>query len=351
MYGTPLLPLCSSRAAMVSGTPSALGAPTSRAHRIPACARRLALSRATWRSTLGGSSPRWIQWLPPCIVRWLWQSTIAGTIVAPPASTTSAPVMSAESFGRIQAIFPSSIARLIPVRSVADVPSARAASWRTRRDTARDGRCPRLMSRRGERYGCDLRMIRLPTRYMSRAAATTVVTTANGAPASAARTNLAGPVHDDLAALTRPHHVERFREILRREAVRDDRRDVEPALEHRAHAVPGLEHLAPVDPLQREAAEDHMIPADRDLLARDAEQGDAAAVVHELEHRAERLGGARHLEADVEALEHAELRHDLIERRGAVIDRERRAHAPREVQAVRVAVGDHDVARADHLAR
>src|SRR6266850_2252975 len=48
----------------------------------------------------------------------------------------SAPAVSAESFGRIQAIFPFSIARLMPVRSVADVPSARAASWRTMRGTA-----------------------------------------------------------------------------------------------------------------------------------------------------------------------------------------------------------------------
>src|SRR5207247_2367067 len=38
--------------------------------------------------------------------------------------------------GRIHAIFPSSMARLMPVRSVADVPSAIAASWRTMRGTA-----------------------------------------------------------------------------------------------------------------------------------------------------------------------------------------------------------------------
>src|SRR2546428_12899751 len=70
------------------------------------------------------------------MVRWLWQSTMAGTIVAPPASITSAPFVSAESFGRIHAIFPSSIARLTPVRSDAAVPSANAASWRTVRGTA-----------------------------------------------------------------------------------------------------------------------------------------------------------------------------------------------------------------------
>src|SRR5689334_19621242 len=38
---------------------------------------------------------------------------------------------------------------------------------------------------------------------------------------------LRGPVHHHLAALTRLHHLERLREVLRREAVRDHRRDVE----------------------------------------------------------------------------------------------------------------------------
>src|SRR2546428_2522761 len=70
------------------------------------------------------------------MVRWLGQSTSAGTIVAPPASTTSAPVRSAESFGPIHAIRPASIARLTPTRSELAVPSAKAASWSTTRAIA-----------------------------------------------------------------------------------------------------------------------------------------------------------------------------------------------------------------------
>src|SRR5512132_142452 len=98
---------------------------------------------------------------------------------------------------------------------------------------------------------------------------------------SASRRASRGPVQDDLAALTGAHDVERLRELFGRKAMRDHRRDVEPALQHRAHAVPGLEHLAPVDPLESEAAEDHLVPGDRDLLIRDAEQRDPPAVVHE----------------------------------------------------------------------
>src|SRR5437867_154132 len=139
-----------------------------------------------------------------------------------------------------------------------------------------------------------------------------------------------GPVQHDLPALTRAHDLERLRELLRRETVRDHRGDVEAALQHRAHAVPGLEHLATVDPLQGEAAEDHLVPVDRDLLIRDPEKRDATAVVHEREHRAERRGAAGHLEADVESLEHSELFHHRVERSRREVHRERRAKAARE---------------------
>src|SRR5439155_1164270 len=298
-YGEPALTRSSSRTAIESGTPSCIGAPTSRAPRMPACVRRLALSRATCRSTPGGSSPRAIQWLPPCIVRWLWQSTIAGTLVAPPASPPSASVVSAASLGRIHEILPSSMATLMPARSESDVPSASAASWSTTRVIA---------------------------------------------------AMLGSPVQDDLAALAGAHDLECLREVLRREAVRDHGGDVETALQHRAHAVPGLEHLAAVDPLQGEAAEDHLVPIDRDLLIRDAEKRDAAAVVHEREHRAKRRGAAGHLEPDVESLEHSELFHHSVERRRREVHRERRAKPARESEPVVVAVGDDDVACADESA-
>ena len=53
---------------------------------------------------------RSIQCAPPGRVKWLWQSTIPGTIVEPLASTTSAPARTgpASSLGRIHAMRPSS---------------------------------------------------------------------------------------------------------------------------------------------------------------------------------------------------------------------------------------------------
>ena len=129
--------------------------------------------------------------------------------------------------------------------------------------------------------------------------------------------------------------------------MRDHRREVEAALQHRDHLVPGLEHLAPVDALDLEALEDHLVPVDRHLRRRNPEERDLAAVVHALEHVGKGRGHARHLEADVEALGHAELRHHVAELRLADVDRARRAHSPREVEPVVVDVGDHDVARAD----
>ena len=62
--------------------------------------------------------------------------------------------------------------------------------------------------------------------------------------------------------------------------------------------------------------------------------------------RPERGRVAGHLEPDVEALGHAELALDVGEVALAWVDGERRAHPPRELEPVRVEVGDDDVARA-----
>ena len=66
-------------------------------------------------------------------------------------------------------------------------------------------------------------------------------------------------------------------------------REVEPALQHRDHLVPGLEHLPAVDALQHEALEDHLAPVDGLLARHDAEQRHPAAVVH----RRRAAGGRR----------------------------------------------------------
>jgi hypothetical protein len=54
-------------------------------------------------------------------------------------------------------------------------------------------------------------------------------------------------VQDDLAGLPRLHQFERRFEIVDAEVMRDDRLDIEPALQHAGHLVPGLEHLPTVN--------------------------------------------------------------------------------------------------------
>jgi hypothetical protein len=125
--------------------------------------------------------------------------------------------------------------------------------------------------------------------------------------------------------------------------VRDHLRDVEPGVDEDAHLVPGLEHLAAVDPLEREHVEDHRVEVELDRRGRDAEDRDPAAVRHVRDTGAQRLCAAGHLEHHVEALGHAELALDVAEVSLAGIDRERRAHPPRELEARRVEVGRDDV--------
>ena len=136
------------------------------------------------------------------------------------------------------------------------------------------------------------------------------------------------PIQDHLAGLPGIHDLEPFAIVVDSEAMGDDRPDVEPALQHAGHLVPGLEHLAPIDPLDHQALEDHLIPVDRGLAGRDAEHGDVAAVMHGAQHLAKRGGVARHLEPHVETFLHAELAHRIVERFVRHIDGLRRPSWP-----------------------
>ena len=129
----------------------------------------------------------------------------------------------------------------------------------------------------------------------------------------------------------------------------DDGRDVETTLDHRPHLVPRLEHFPPVDALDLEALPDDVVPVDLRVGPVDAEERDPAAGVHRLDHLVEARTRARHLETDVEALDHAELLHHVLELLVPRVHRARRAEAPREVEAVVVHVDYDDVPRADVL--
>ena len=65
--------------------------------------------------------------------------------------------------------------------------------------------------------------------------------------------------HDDLAGLAGVQALETGFEVFEVDVVGDHRADVEAAAEHRHHLVPGLEHFAPVDPLQADALEDRLV--------------------------------------------------------------------------------------------
>ncbi len=92
------------------------------------------------------------------------------------------------------------------------------------------------------------------------------------------------PIENDFTGITGTHHFETFCKFRKVQAVRDDRADVKAALKHHRHLVPGLIHLPAVDAFDREAAEDHSVPVNRDRLGRDAEHRDLAAVRHVVQH-------------------------------------------------------------------
>ena len=152
------------------------------------------------------------------------------------------------------------------------------------------------------------------------------------------------PVEDDFAGVAGAHGVEALFIVAPVHAMCDDLGDVETALEHDRHLVPGLVHLAPVDAADGELVEDDLVPVDRDVFGWDAEHGDLCAVAHVGEHLAEGAGIAGHLQADVEALMHVEFLLDLFERCGTRVDGEGDSNFGGELAAVLVGVRDDDVA-------
>src|SRR6266704_6982394 len=88
------------------------------------------------------------------------------------------------------------------------------------------------------------------------------------------------PGEDHLAALCAAHRGEGPLEIGGVEPVRDDRGDIEARLDEHRHLIPGLEHLAAVDALDRDHVGHEVCPVDPKVLGRQAEHGDLAAMGH-----------------------------------------------------------------------
>src|SRR5208283_532974 len=77
--------------------------------------------------------------------------------------------------------------------------------------------------------------------------------------------------------LARAHGVESLLELPEPVTVSDHRVDVQARLKHHGHLVPGLVHLAAVNPADGDHVEHDGLPVDRDVLGRNAEHGDLAA--------------------------------------------------------------------------
>ena len=70
-------------------------------------------------------------------------------------------------------------------------------------------------------------------------------------------------------------------------------------------------------------------------------------MVHGIEHGAERRRRAGHLQTHVETLGHAQLGHHIVKVLFRHVHRPGDAHFARQLQAIFVNVGNHDVARAN----
>src|SRR5260221_13522718 len=88
------------------------------------------------------------------------------------------------------------------------------------------------------------------------------------------------PVEEDAPGVPGVYPLEGALELRVGETVCDHGLDVEAAVEHHRHLVPGLVHLAAVDALDREHAEDDDVPVDGDLARGDSQHGDLGAVRH-----------------------------------------------------------------------
>jgi hypothetical protein len=151
------------------------------------------------------------------------------------------------------------------------------------------------------------------------------------------------PVQHDLTTLTRQHRVESLLEVGVVEAVRDDRLDVQAALQHHCHFVPRLVHFATINSLDGQHVEDDDIPIDRDLFFGDPQHRDLAAVSHIRDQAVEGGRIAGHLQTDIETFPHSEFLLHFFQRRFTRINRNRGTHLLSQSESIRIQIGDDDV--------
>ncbi len=154
------------------------------------------------------------------------------------------------------------------------------------------------------------------------------------------------PVQDDFTGLARLHGFEAFGEFGVVQAVSDYGADIESALQHHRHLIPGLVHFAAVDAVNCEHIEDDLSPVDGDIGGGDAEHGNFSAVGHVVQHAAEGVSITGHFQSHIEAFGHPQFALHVFEFFGANIDSASSAHATCQFQTPWIDIGDDHEASA-----
>src|SRR6266566_4834839 len=154
------------------------------------------------------------------------------------------------------------------------------------------------------------------------------------------------PFQNHFARLARKHCVESLLTLRVVKAMGDDRADVQAALQHHGHLVPGFIHLAAINSFYRQHREDHRVPVNGHFFFRYAQHGNFSAMAQVAQHVAESAGIAGHLQAHVKSFGHAELFLRVSEVALERVDGQGHAHLARQRQPVFIDIGDDDVTRA-----
>jgi hypothetical protein len=104
------------------------------------------------------------------------------------------------------------------------------------------------------------------------------------------------PAENHFAGLAGAHRIKALLEIINAKTVGDDRRQIESRLDQRGHLVPGFKHFPAINPFDKQPLENNLGPVDRHIRRRNTQHGNTPAVVHGIEHGAERRRRAGHLQ-------------------------------------------------------
>jgi hypothetical protein len=119
---------------------------------------------------------------------------------------------------------------------------------------------------------------------------------------------------------------------------------LQAALEHGLHLVPGLEDFPPIDPLDDEPLEDHLVPPYARGVGEDPQERDTPPVVHVLQHGLEGGAIAGHFQADVEP-DDPQFLARLFNALSLYVDRQGGSHLRSQAKAVVIDVCNHDPLR------